>query len=101
MLNNLILIIYFLENKHPFTQTDPDWPQVMRVLPILDWTYSDVWIFFRTLSLPYCPLYDQGYTSLGNSTTDSFPNPELRSENGTYRPAYELVECSEERTGRQ
>jgi len=86
-----------------FSPTDSDWPPCMRVNPILDWTYSDVWTFIRRLSLPYCVLYDRGYTSLG-SIENTHPNPQLKlvDEKGiaSYRPAYELSDQDSERAGR-
>ena len=33
--------------------------------PIIDWTDQDVWQFIRDRNLPYCELYDQGFTRLG------------------------------------
>lgn len=33
--------------------------------PIIDWTNNDVWAFIRERNLPYCSLYDEGYTRLG------------------------------------
>jgi FAD synthetase len=60
----------------PFTPTTLNWPPCMRVCPALDWSYRHVWAFLRGASLPYCALYDKGYTSLG-STEDSTPNPLL------------------------
>ena len=33
--------------------------------PIVYWTEADVWEFIRQHSLPYCPLYDEGFRRLG------------------------------------
>ncbi len=54
----------------------------------------------RHLDIPYCTLYDLGYTSLGG-TTDTHPNPALKADGGNmFKPAYELVEDKAERLGR-
>lgn len=81
-------------------------PAFMRVNPILTWEYGHVWHFLRTFQLPYCCLYDRGYTSLGKRS-DTSPNPalkrkELSSVTGTdmYWPAYMLSDWSLERAGR-
>lgn len=78
--------------------TDSNWPQVMRVNPILEWDYSNVWEFLRTLQIPYCSLYDRGYTSIGNSKNTVF-NSALRTKNG-YLPAHLLEDGNLERVGR-
>lgn len=75
-------------------------PPFMRVNPILDWSYQDIWAFLRYFQLPYCSLYDRGYTSLGSKST-TLPNPALCVDDGTYRPAYELSDAALERAGRQ
>jgi len=83
----------------PFAPTDPGWPPLMRVNPILDWTYTDVWQFLRFLHVPYCCLYEKGYTSIG-LLHDTEPNTKLRNSDGTYKPAWDLEEDTEERAGR-
>lgn len=87
-----------------FDRTDRGWPDFVRIHPVIDWHYAEIWSFIRHLGFEYCSLYDQGYTSLGG-TTDTYPNPILRvdgSEEGDtrFRPAYELTEDLEERLGR-
>ncbi|CAH8830646.1 unnamed protein product [Trichobilharzia szidati] len=90
-------------NMAPMKMSDPGWPQILRINPLLNWTYSEIWDFLRSLSLPYCSLYDNGYTSLG-SMEDTHPNPQLRyiTETGriAYHPAYKLQEENCERVGR-
>ncbi|KAK5720789.1 3'-phosphoadenosine 5'-phosphosulfate sulfotransferase [Elasticomyces elasticus] len=85
-----------------FQATDRGWPAFMRIHPVIDWHYAEVWTFIRELEIPYCPLYDKGYTSLGG-TTDTHPNPALAKGGdgkGGYRPAFELIADEEERLGR-
>ncbi|KAG8412034.1 3'-phosphoadenosine 5'-phosphosulfate sulfotransferase [Metarhizium acridum] len=81
--------------------TDKGWPQFMRVNPVLDWHYTDIWTFILRLDIPFCSLYQQGYSSLGG-VKNTRPNPALAigSEGTKFRPAYELVRDDEERLGR-
>lgn len=83
----------------PFLPTDNGWPELMRVHAIVDWDYNDVWDFLRSLEVPYCELYDKGYTSLGG-INNTAPNPALRKEDGTYMPAWMLKDGELERNGR-
>lgn len=89
-----------------FDRTDHGWPDFVRVHPVIDWHYVEVWAFIKHLGVEYCELYDQGYTSLGGKG-DTKPNPMLKKEGcgeggeAQYRPAYELTEDMEERLGRR
>lgn len=86
-----------------FSPSSPGWPAFMRVNPVLTWGYQDVWRFLRTFRLPYCAMYDRGYTSIG-VVEDTVPNPHLRVEAAdgtlTYLPAWKLEDGSMERAGR-
>lgn len=89
------------QNIEPFTPTDPSWPNLIRVNPILHWTYDQVWKFLLQHNVPYCPLYDKGYTSLGTKST-TIPNPRLKDpkDSTSYLPAYTLTDETAERHGR-
>ncbi|KAJ5916746.1 hypothetical protein N7504_000761 [Penicillium tannophilum] len=88
-----------------FDRTDGGWPDFMRIHPVIDWNYAEIWAFIRHLGLEYCRLYDMGYTSLGG-TSDTLPNPRLKMQDeqkdgeGGYLPAYKLMQDLEERLGR-
>ncbi|KAJ9060835.1 3'-phosphoadenosine 5'-phosphosulfate sulfotransferase [Entomophthora muscae] len=84
-----------------FIPTSDDWPEAMRVHPILDWEYKTVWAFLRALDVPYCSLYDHGYTSLGDRD-NTLPNPLLKNDRLAcgYDPAWMLEDNTSERKGR-
>ncbi|KAK3159968.1 hypothetical protein QOZ80_1BG0053540 [Eleusine coracana subsp. coracana] len=85
--------------QQQFSPSSPGWPPFMRINPILDWSYSDVWSFLLTCNVKYCSLYDQGYTSIG-SIHDTVPNELLGDGSGGFRPAYMLSDGRFERAGR-
>ena len=82
-----------------FQPSSKGWPIFMRINPVLRWSYSDVWAFLRGHRVPYCALYDHGYTSLGTRRSTE-PNPELRRPEGSYDAAYLLRDENLERGGR-
>ncbi|GAV65015.1 MoCF_biosynth domain-containing protein/PAPS_reduct domain-containing protein [Cephalotus follicularis] len=90
--------------QEQFSPSSPGWPPFMRVNPILDWSYRDVWAFILTCKVHYCSLYDQGYTSIG-SIYDTVPNGLLcisssSSSEEKFKPAYLLSDGRLERAGR-
>ena len=88
----------------PICKSSAGWPDFYRVFPILDWSYHEVWTFLRAFELPYCSLYDEGYTSLGEMD-NTIKNPQLKVETApgtedSYLPAYALKSEEHERDSR-
>lgn len=44
--------------------------------PIIDWSDADVWQFIRSENLPYCALYDEGFTRIGCVLCPNEPHPQ-------------------------
>jgi len=87
----------------PMQKTDADWPEFDRIFPLLQWNYGDIWRFLRGLSLPYCSLYDKGYTSIGD-ILQTKPNPALEFLDPLgivrHKPAFLLENFGLERVAR-
>lgn len=39
--------------------------QLIKICPLKDWTWEDVWTYINVNNLPYNPLHDRGYPSIG------------------------------------
>ncbi len=77
-LNIRALITGIRNDEHPdrsgrnYTE-EKQAPFYRQINPILHWTEMDIWSFTVQQGLPYCNLYDQGYTSLGCMPCTSKP----------------------------
>lgn len=55
----------------------------MRIHPILHFTERDIWDYIRKYQVPYNPLYDRGYRSIGESEfTKPVKDPKGRERSG-------------------
>jgi len=46
-------------------EIDHDHGAIVKLNPLAEWTEDEVWDYVRTNDVPYHPLYDRGYTSIG------------------------------------
>ena len=55
--------------------------QSIKICPLIHWTWKDIWRYVTKNDLPYNPLHDQGYPSIGCShcTAPAFDMNDLRS----------------------
>jgi phosphoadenosine phosphosulfate reductase len=53
----------------PFHSSKGRW----KLNPLAYWSYDQVWSYIRNNDVPYNPLYDQGFTSVGDEMTTSKP----------------------------
>lgn len=65
------------------TDEEKQWPKFVRVLPIYNWTYAEVWDFILKAELPYCDLYNHGFTYVGDRTNTT-PNPFIKGKHAMF-----------------
>ena len=58
--------------------------QRLKVNPIVDWTDRDIWVYMKKHELPYHPLWDEGYVSIGDFHTTSRWEPGMSAEDTRY-----------------
>ncbi|MFQ5898440.1 MAG: phosphoadenylyl-sulfate reductase [Candidatus Methylomirabilia bacterium] len=46
-------------------EVDPDSGGIVKVNPLADWTWDQVWAYIRARNVPYNALHDRGYPSIG------------------------------------
>jgi len=51
-----------------------------KVSPLADWTDRDLWVYLKQHDLPYHPLWQEGYVSIGDFHTTSRWEPGMRDE---------------------
>jgi len=56
----------------------------LKVNPIVDWTDRDIWVYLKQHDLPYHPLWDEGYVSIGDFHTTSRWEPGMSAEDTRY-----------------
>ncbi len=51
-----------------------------KFLPVIDWSNKDVFYYFKEFDLPYHPLWEQGYLSVGDVHTTTKWEPGMSEE---------------------
>lgn len=64
----------------------------LRINPLVDWSRSDVWSYIVKNSLPYNPLHDRGYASIGDAPLTSPVGPDEDERAGRWRGSA-TIEC--------
>lgn len=74
----------YAQDLKPIQRTDPNWPDFIRLQPLLHWKLSHIWSFLLYSGEPICGLYNVGFTSIG-SIKETVPNPFLKVTDNNQR----------------
>ena len=66
---------------------------IVKVNPLAHWSNSQVWEYIRTHQVPYNPLHDQGYPSLGCTVCTRKVEPDSVGPRSGRWPGFAKTEC--------
>jgi phosphoadenosine phosphosulfate reductase len=69
----------------------PSGKSLVKVSPLVDWTWGQVWEYTSTNKLNYLPQYDQGYLSIGCQPCTAIPDDPKNPRSGRW--AGQKLEC--------
>jgi phosphoadenosine phosphosulfate reductase len=57
---------------------------IAKISPILEWTHEDIWAYIKSHKLPYNPLHDRGFPSIGCAPCTRAVEPGADSRSGRW-----------------
>lgn len=92
------LMVAIRRDEHPAREKEVYFsprknPKHLRIHPILHFTEKDIWSYIKKFKVPYNPLYDKGYRSLGEKEfTKPVKNKNLPERAGREQTKEEIME---------
>lgn len=76
-------------------EVDRDHGEIIKLNPLADWTWDEVWAYIRARGIPYNALHDRGYPSIGCApcTRAVQPGEDLRAGRWWWEGNPEAKEC--------
>jgi thioredoxin-dependent adenylylsulfate APS reductase len=84
-------------------EVDEDHGGIVKVNPLADWGWDQVWAYIRAHDVPYSALHDRGYPSIGCApcTRAVGPGEDVRAGRWWWEQDPAAKECGLHRTGRR
>ena len=60
--------------------------------PIFEWSSEDVWTYIKKYKLPYCSLYDEGFTRLGCVVCPNIGGKKLKQHRDRFPVMYRILD---------
>ncbi len=75
-----------------YVEWDPNESGLAKIAPLVDWTERDVWTYIHRFDVPYNPLLDQGYPSIGCAPCTRRVEPDADARSGRWS-GFAKTEC--------